>query len=342
MLPLLCGAKRIAVLDLQPGGGVPTGDAGGLSAIFTTYFHPEGYVMVTRGEVDNVIEQQKFQPYSLDDKQIATIAEQLDLSIVVTGNLNMIMGDYNVDIMAIDIESGSIIATEGTSFNKNTYRDGMKDLAIKLSEAISDNLSHRHTATSHSRTYSKEELIKKGFRFMDDAQTYAIIDGVNGRAAIQAFVCGEYSDDKWAYTAKKLDKSWYISGDNDGKLNGLMILFANGSAKSSPETFIGYVCDGQIAYPLITLHKSDYRAIGIYEPHATYYEYCTLWKDKRLDGTNRPLFTELLKVYGPQIINPDFFIQGTDGKFDIKKLKDNFDYFMDGDATISPSAWWGK
>lgn len=355
MLPLLCAAQRIAVLEFKPGVGVSINDVDGLSSIFVTYFHPRDYTLVERSQIDRVIDEQNFQRTSLTEQQMVKIGEILNLSKVVIGNINVIMGEYNVDVRVINVESGTIAATEGTAFNQGSYREGMKNLAINLANKLSPIQEQQPTVlqvqANQSRTYTKEELRRKGFRFNENLRTFVPVDGINGSVTIQAFVGGESTDDHWGYTAKKLDESWYISGENiDGKMNGLMILLANGSKKSSPDTFIGYVCDGYIAYPLLSLGSGNadflptthrlygryYRYIGVQEIRTSYSEYTSLRGD---EYNNRPMFIQLMKIYGTQIASPEFLTQGCDGNFDIKQLNENFDSFMNSNSYILPIAW---
>jgi TonB family protein len=46
------------------------------------------------------------------------------------------MGQYNVDVRVINVESGTIAATEGATFAGSSYREGMKNLATKLASQI--------------------------------------------------------------------------------------------------------------------------------------------------------------------------------------------------------------
>ena len=136
-LPFLAFSQRIAVLEFKPGVGVSISDVDGLSSIFTTYFAPEGYTLVERSQIDRVIDEQQFQRSSLSERQMVRIGEILNLSKIVVGNINVIMGEYNVDVRVINIESGTIAATEGSSFSSGSYRERMKNLAQNLAKKIS-------------------------------------------------------------------------------------------------------------------------------------------------------------------------------------------------------------
>lgn len=139
-IPLQMGAQRIAVLEFQSGVGLSQSDVDGLSDIFTTYFTPKGYTLVERSQIDRVIGEQQFQRSSLTENQIVKIGEILNLSMIVVGKINNINNEYNVDVRAINVESGSIAAMDGASFPKGSYRNNMMSLATNLSSMLSINI----------------------------------------------------------------------------------------------------------------------------------------------------------------------------------------------------------
>lgn len=170
MLPILCAAQRIAVLEFKPGVGVSINDVDGLSSIFVTYFHPQNYTIVERSQIDRIIDEQNFQRSSLTEQQMVRIGEILNLSKVVVGDINIIMGEYNVDVRVINVESGTIAATEGTAFNQGSYREGMKNLAFNLANKLSPTQEQSATIVqiqdNHNRIYTKADLLKKDLNSM--------------------------------------------------------------------------------------------------------------------------------------------------------------------------------
>ena len=108
--------QRIAVLEFSAGVGVSLGDVDGLSSIFTTYFHPYNYTLVERSEIDRVIDEQQLQRSSITESQMINIGKILNLSKLVVGKINIIAGEYNVDVRVINVETGVIVATDGASF----------------------------------------------------------------------------------------------------------------------------------------------------------------------------------------------------------------------------------
>lgn len=60
-MALMIQAQRCAVLEFKAGSGISQADVDGISAIFITYFRPEGYTMVERTQIDKTIDEQGFQ-----------------------------------------------------------------------------------------------------------------------------------------------------------------------------------------------------------------------------------------------------------------------------------------
>ena len=136
LLAVSAMAQRAAVMEFKAGVGISQADVDGLSGIFTTYFRPAGYTMIERTQIDRIIDEQQMQRSTLTESQMVRIGELLNLSKIVIGDVNIVMGQYNVDVRVINVESGTIAATEGATFEGASYREGMRNLAQKLAAQI--------------------------------------------------------------------------------------------------------------------------------------------------------------------------------------------------------------
>lgn len=134
--PYYMNAQRAAVLEFKAGVGISQNDVDGISSIFTTYFQPSGYTMVERTQIDKAMSEQGFQRSDMTQKQMVRIGEILNVSMIVIGDVNVVMGQYNVDTRVISVESGTIIATEGATFSASSYRESMRNIAQKLAGKI--------------------------------------------------------------------------------------------------------------------------------------------------------------------------------------------------------------
>lgn len=129
-------AQRAAVLEFKAGVGVSQADVDGISAIFITYFRPAGYTMVERTQIDKIIDEQGFQRSSMTESQMVRIGQILNVSKIVIGDVNVVMGQYNVDARVLSVETGTIAATEGATFSEASYRVSMQSIAQKLAAKI--------------------------------------------------------------------------------------------------------------------------------------------------------------------------------------------------------------
>ena len=142
LLVLMCfvtlsvNAQRCAVLEFKAGVGISQADVDGISAIFITYFQPAGYTMVERTQIDRVIEEQGFQRSKMTQSQMVRVGQILNVSKIVVGDINFVMNQYNVDTRVINVETGTIAATEGATFATSSYRSSMQNVATKLAAKI--------------------------------------------------------------------------------------------------------------------------------------------------------------------------------------------------------------
>lgn len=158
-------AQRAAVMEFKAGAGISQADVDGISGIFITYFRPAGYTMVERTQIDRVIEEQGFQRSRLTESQMVRIGEILNVSKIVIGDVNIVMGQYNVDVRVINVESGTYYATEGATFSGISYRETMKSIAQKLASKIAITAGPRVTdnsgssSTNVAKTRAKVETV---------------------------------------------------------------------------------------------------------------------------------------------------------------------------------------
>lgn len=122
-------AQRCAVLEFRAGTGVAQSQVEGLSDMFLTYFHPTGYTLVERTQIDRVIAEQGFQHSRLTDNQMVRIGKILNVTKIVAGTVNIVNNQYNVDVRVIDVETGAVAATEGATFATSSYRTSMQNVA---------------------------------------------------------------------------------------------------------------------------------------------------------------------------------------------------------------------
>ena len=137
LMALSMQAQRCAVLEFKARVGISQDDVEGISAIFITYFHPAGYTMVERTQIDKAIDEQNIQRSTMTESQMVRIGQILNVSKIVIGDVNMVMGQYNVDVRVINVESGTVSATDGATFAAgSSYRTTMQTLAQRLAGKV--------------------------------------------------------------------------------------------------------------------------------------------------------------------------------------------------------------
>ena len=153
LLAVSAMAQRAAVMEFKAGSGISQADVDGISAIFITYFRPSGYTMVERTQIDRVIEEQGFQRSRLTESQMVRIGQILNVSKIVIGDVNNVMDQYNVDVRVINVESGTIAATEGATFSGSSYRASMQSIAQKLASKIAIGVGSSVSAQQQSSSH---------------------------------------------------------------------------------------------------------------------------------------------------------------------------------------------
>ena len=130
-------AQRIAIFDFNAGAGVKQNDVDGISAIFNTYFEPKGAEIIERTRVDRLLQEHKFQKSKFTTSDMVAMGEQLNASLIVVGDVNIVMEQYNVDIRVVNVQTGTVVAKDGISFDKNTsYRGTMQQLGERLAKKM--------------------------------------------------------------------------------------------------------------------------------------------------------------------------------------------------------------
>ena len=130
-------AQRVAVLNFNAGSGVTQMEVDGLSSIFNTYFAPKGAEIVERTSVDKILQEQKFQNSRFTNTDMVALGEMLNVSLIIVGDINVVMEQYNVDVRVVNVQTGTTVAKDGTSFSTGgSYRDMMKELGERLSKSL--------------------------------------------------------------------------------------------------------------------------------------------------------------------------------------------------------------
>lgn len=129
-------AQRYAVLEFQAAKGISVSDVDGISDMFLTYFNPQGYTGVDRGQLNEILAEQHLQHSDVTEEIAVRIGRVNNISKVVLGKVSRLGGGYQVDVRVVDVESARICAKDGETVTGN-FRAGVSALAKRLASRIS-------------------------------------------------------------------------------------------------------------------------------------------------------------------------------------------------------------
>lgn len=141
---------KIAVMDFKAGVGVNANEVEGLSDMLINTLYESGkFSIVERSQINQVLKEQKFQASELTNEQLAQVGRILGVESVLIGTVNFLAehknldgsmtGEYNVDVRAVDVESGEVVTTAGAAKSSgSTYRAMMERIGRQLAANLMD------------------------------------------------------------------------------------------------------------------------------------------------------------------------------------------------------------
>lgn len=125
---------KIAVLDFIPGSGLNETEVTGMSdMLIDALFKSNQFTIVERTQLYKILREQGFQTSDLSIGEISKVGNILGVNNILTGTVNYVLGEYNIDVRVIDVKNGEVIATSGiTKTNNQTVREVMNTLASNI------------------------------------------------------------------------------------------------------------------------------------------------------------------------------------------------------------------
>lgn len=143
---------RIAILDLDAGVNRTQQQVNGLADMLSVELFNSGcFTIVERSKVEKVIREQHFQMSDLTDAQRKKIGGILKVDAIVTGTINFIardtrygsdystkyeVGEYNVDIRLVSVNTGEWLSVAGGEQKGCTERELMRRVAMQLADNL--------------------------------------------------------------------------------------------------------------------------------------------------------------------------------------------------------------
>lgn len=125
---------KIAVLDFIPGSGLNATEVTGMSdMLIDALFKSNQFTIVERTQLYKILREQGFQTSDFSIGEISKVGNILGVNNILTGTVNYVLGEYNIDVRVIDVKNGEVIATSGiTKTNNQTVREVMNTLASNI------------------------------------------------------------------------------------------------------------------------------------------------------------------------------------------------------------------
>lgn len=143
---------RIAIIDLDAGVNRTQQQVNGLADMLSVELFNSGcFTIVERSKVEKVIREQHFQMTDLTDAQRQKIGGILEVDAIVTGTINFIprdtrygsdhsskydVGEYNVDIRLVSVNTGEWLSVAGGEQKGCTERELMRRVAMELADNL--------------------------------------------------------------------------------------------------------------------------------------------------------------------------------------------------------------
>jgi len=165
---------KIAVMDFKAGVGVSTSEVEGLSdMLINTLYETKKFNIIERSQLNHVLDEWNFQSSDLTNEQLVQVGRILGVKAVLVGTVNFLSehknidgsytGEYNVDVRAVDVESGEILTTAGATKSSNsTYRGMMEKIGKRLAENLVEDIVTPEKPKDPEKP-KKESFRKSGF-----------------------------------------------------------------------------------------------------------------------------------------------------------------------------------
>ena len=184
------------------------------------------------------------------------------------------------------------------------------------------------SGTTQPVILSKDLLLSRGFSLDDRPRPMCSIQGPDGPCQVEAFVWQESAPDPAAYTCSKLDRATYLGHCVDGYLQGVAVVFADGTTKAYRDAYLSYFSTGRMAYPaLFSLLEGSPPLFGVIEKNLGYG--CVSfgrWDDSKTRGW----CPKFMAIYGSDIFSEANAKALREGTFDLSHYAAKFIKYVQG------------
>ena len=129
-------AQKCIVLDFKIGDNVTAEDVDAISYEFRSSFTPSCYTVEDYLRLKRTMKDLNYDPTTMNQEQIRKLGRDMVAVTIVYGTLNKFMNEYSLDVLVMDVSTGTTIIHESSTFQQSEYhshpRTVSEEIATKL------------------------------------------------------------------------------------------------------------------------------------------------------------------------------------------------------------------
>ena len=159
-MALTLNAQRCVVLDFQIGSNVTAEEVDAVSYEFRSTFNPPCYTVEDYFRVKRVMKDLGYNSASMSKEQIRKFGRDMVATVIVSGTLNKFMDEYTLDVLVMDVSTGTTKSGSNTNFQKSEYRTHPRAVAQSI---VSQLCGSSSGSSSVSSTTSSQTKVPNGY-----------------------------------------------------------------------------------------------------------------------------------------------------------------------------------
>ena len=157
--PLTLNAQKCIVLDFKIGDNVTAEDVDAISYEFRSSFTPSCYTVEDYLRLKRTMKDLNYDPTTMRKDQIRKLGRDMVAVVVVYGTLEKFMNEYSLDVLVMDVSTGTTIIHESSTFQQSEYhshpRTASKAIATKLCNTPTQQSNNRYSLVTRNTTEKK-------------------------------------------------------------------------------------------------------------------------------------------------------------------------------------------
>ena len=160
---LAAHAQKCVVLDFQIGNNVTAEEVEAVSYEFRSTFTPSCYTVEDYFRVKRIMKDLGYNPTAMNKEQIRRFGRDMVATVVVYGSLSKYMDEYSLDVLVMDVSSGTTVINQNTTFQKSEYRTHPRSVAKGIASKMCGSSSGSVSAgSSGSSTQVVQDYVDLG------------------------------------------------------------------------------------------------------------------------------------------------------------------------------------